>query len=93
MKKKKYNIEGLDCANCARELEEAITKIDGVSSVVINFMMQKMEISYDEENEKEILSNLKKMIKKDLCQLHSQCSRARVFFATVKYVGQADIRN
>lgn len=65
MKKKKYNIEGLDCANCARELEEAITKIDGVSSVVINFMMQKMEISYDEENEKEILSNLKKMIKKE----------------------------
>ena len=54
MKKKKYNIEGLDCANCARELEEAITKIDGVSSVVINFMMQKMEISYDEENEKEV---------------------------------------
>ena len=65
MKKKKYNIEGLDCANCARELEEAITKIDGVSSVVINFMMQKMEISYDETNEKEILSNLKKVIKKE----------------------------
>lgn len=65
MKKKKYNIEGLDCANCARELEEAITKIDGISSVIINFMMQKMEISYDEENEKEILSNFKKVIKKE----------------------------
>ena len=65
MKKKKYNIEGLDCANCARELEETITKIDGISSVVINFMMQKMEISYDEENEKKILSNLKKVIKKE----------------------------
>lgn len=64
MTKKKYNIEGLDCANCARELEETITKIDGISSVVINFMMQKMEISYDEENEQEILSNLKKVIKK-----------------------------
>lgn len=65
MTKKKYNIEGLDCVNCARELEETITKIDGISSVVINFMMQKMEISYDEENEKEILSNLKKVIKKE----------------------------
>lgn len=65
MTKKKYNIEGLDCANCARELEETITKIDGISSVVINFMMQKMEISYDEENEQEILSNLKKVIKKE----------------------------
>ena len=65
MTKKKYNIEGLDCANCARELEKTITKIDGISSVVINFMMQKMEISYDEENEQEILSNLKKVIKKE----------------------------
>lgn len=65
MKKKKFNIEGLDCANCARELEEAISKIEGISSVVINFMMQKMEISYDEENEKEIFSNLKKVIKKE----------------------------
>ena len=65
MTKKKYNIEGLDCANCARELEETITKIDGISSVVINFMMQKMEISYEEENEQEILSNLKKVIKKE----------------------------
>lgn len=65
MKKKKFNIEGLDCANCARELEETISKIEGISSVVINFMMQKMEISYDEENEQEILSNLKKVIKKE----------------------------
>ena len=65
MTKKKYNIEGLVCANCACELEETITKIDGISSVVINFMMQKMEISYDEENEQEILSNLKKVIKKE----------------------------
>ncbi len=65
MKKKKYNIEGLDCANCARELEEAISKIEGISGVVINFMMQRMEISYDEENEQEILSTLKKVIKKE----------------------------
>ena len=65
MTKKKYNIEGLDCATCARELEETITNIDGISSVVINFMRHKMEISYDEENEKEILSNLKKVIKKE----------------------------
>lgn len=35
---KKYKIEGLDCANCARELEEELNKIDGVNSANVDFM-------------------------------------------------------
>ncbi len=35
-------IEGLDCANCARELEEELAKIEGVASVSVDFMMQKV---------------------------------------------------
>lgn len=44
--KLKYMIEGLDCANCANELESEILKIDGVESVNINFLMQRMNIEY-----------------------------------------------
>ena len=33
---------GLDCANCARELEEEISKIDGVLSASVDFMAQKV---------------------------------------------------
>ena len=35
---KKYKIEGLDCANCARELEEELNKIEGVNSATVDFM-------------------------------------------------------
>ena len=35
-------IEGLDCANCARELEEEIEKVEGVASVTVDFMAQKV---------------------------------------------------
>ena len=37
-----FKIEGLDCANCARELEEEIAKIDGVKSATVDFMAQKV---------------------------------------------------
>lgn len=40
-------IEGLDCANCARELEEEIEKIEGVSSVTVDFMAQKVYAECD----------------------------------------------
>ena len=35
-------IEGLDCANCARELEEEIENLEGVNSVTVDFMAQKV---------------------------------------------------
>ena len=33
--KSKFKIKGLDCANCAAELERAIQKIDGIETAVI----------------------------------------------------------
>ena len=33
----KYKIKGIDCANCAKELEEEIGKLDGVSDCVLDF--------------------------------------------------------
>ena len=63
--KTKFKIEGLDCANCANELERAIGKIEGIENASINFLMQKMEIEYKEENKEEILEKVKKVIKKE----------------------------
>ena len=42
---KTYKIE-VDCANCAREMEEAAAKISGVQSVTVNFMAQKMVVEF-----------------------------------------------
>lgn len=60
-----YRIEGLDCANCAAELERAIAKIEGVKQVTVNFLMQKIEIECDENNKDEVIKKVKKVIKKE----------------------------
>lgn len=47
-------ITGLDCANCARELEEEIEKIVGVNSVTVDFMAQKVIVDCDGETLKKV---------------------------------------
>lgn len=61
----KFKIKGLDCANCAAELERAIQKIEGVDSASISFMTEKMIIECNEEKKNEILEKMKKVIKKE----------------------------
>ncbi|MCM1370380.1 MAG: heavy-metal-associated domain-containing protein [Clostridium sp.] len=63
--KNNYRIEGLDCVNCAIGLERAISKIEGVKQVNINFMMQIMELEYDENNKDTIIKKVKETIKKE----------------------------
>lgn len=63
--KSKFKIKGLDCANCAAELERAIQKIDGIESVNISFIMEKMEIEYEETRKEELIQNVKKVIRKE----------------------------
>ena len=45
--KKTYKIE-VDCANCANKMELAASKVPGVRSATVNFMMQKMIIEFEE---------------------------------------------
>ncbi len=45
---KKYKIEGLDCANCARELEEELNKIEGVNSATVDFIGGKVILDCDD---------------------------------------------
>ncbi len=61
MKKYKYNIINLDCANCAREIEEELNKSKQFKNVVVNFSTSK--ISYESECEIS-LKELNKFVKK-----------------------------
>ena len=45
--KKSYKIE-VDCANCANKMEIAAAKIPGVEAVSINFMAQKIQVTFAE---------------------------------------------
>ncbi|HIU51383.1 MAG TPA: cation transporter [Candidatus Merdicola faecigallinarum] len=63
--KSKFKIKGLDCANCAAELERAIQKIEGMNAVSISFMAERMEIEYEENHKEEIIKQLKKVVKRE----------------------------
>ena len=60
----KFKIKGLDCANCAAELEREIQKIEGVTKVSISFMTERMEVEY-ESSEEEIIKKIQKVIKSE----------------------------
>ena len=61
--KKVYKIE-VDCANCANKMELAISKIKGVDEVKVNFMMQKLTLSANDDIFEEVLKEAQKVIKK-----------------------------
>ena len=62
--KKTFKLTDLDCAHCAAKMEEAIAKIDGVNSVSINFMTQKMKLDASDERFDEILDEAIAICKK-----------------------------
>ena len=53
--KKKFQIENLDCANCAAKMETLIQNIPGVRSASMNFMTQKLTLEADDDRFEEIL--------------------------------------
>ncbi len=59
-----YKIEELDCANCASKIEKAISKIDGVQSVSISFLAQKLTIEADESKIDQIIRLAREAAKK-----------------------------
>lgn len=62
--KKVFKLEDLDCANCAAKMETAISKIDGVSSVNVSFMAQKMTIEADDSRFDAIMKEVIRVCKK-----------------------------
>ena len=63
--KKTYKMIDLDCANCAAKMEEAIKKIDGVTSASVSFMTQKMTIEGDDARFDQIVKEAVKVCRKE----------------------------
>ena len=62
--KKAFKLEDLDCANCAAKMERSISKIDGVQSVNVSFIAQKMTIEADDEKFDGIMEQVIKTCRK-----------------------------
>ena len=63
--KYKFKIKGLDCANCAAELEREIKKINGIDDASISFMAEKLIIECEEAVKENVLEEMKKVIKRE----------------------------
>ena len=42
-----FSVQNLDCAHCGAKIEEAIVKLEGIESAVLNFPLRKLKISGD----------------------------------------------
>ena len=62
--KKVYKLQDLDCANCAAKMEAAIAKLDGVISVRVNFMTQRLTLEADDAIFDSILQEAARLIRK-----------------------------
>ena len=62
--KKTFKMIDLDCANCARKMEDAIKKLDGVADASVSFLTQKMTVDADDERFDEIMQQVVKCVKK-----------------------------
>ena len=58
--KKVFKLEGLNCADCASKIEEKVAKLEGVKSVMVNFMTTKMTL--ESENMEEVVEKVKTIV-------------------------------
>ena len=62
--RKIYQLQNLDCANCAAKIEKAVLKINGIKSASVNFLSQKMILEADETEFERIIKEVVKICKK-----------------------------
>ena len=58
MKKYTYQITGLDCANCAKRIEDALNKQADFKNVVVNFSTSKITYETDLGNSFQLVNKM-----------------------------------
>lgn len=89
MKKYKYNINNLDCANCARKIEEILNKNKELKNAIVNFNTSK--ISYEAEREFSIkeLNDIIKTVEPDACVTKEENKTKKEFHLSILIIALA----
>lgn len=66
MKSYKYTLEGLDCAACAKKVEDEIANIEGYEEVVVNFSTLKLTFKTDKPSPKKEITKLVRKLEPDV---------------------------
>ncbi len=61
---KVLKVEDLECAHCAAKIEEGIAKLEGVNSVSVSFLTQKITLDAVDAKFDEIVREIRKIVKK-----------------------------
>lgn len=56
--RKSFRLDEIDCANCARKLQDELAALDGVDAVSVNFMTQRLTLSAADERFDEVLDRV-----------------------------------
>lgn len=65
MKSYRYKLEGLDCANCAKKVEEKLASTDGFENVNVNFSTLKLSFKTEKyENDKNLTKMVEEIVRK-----------------------------
>ena len=54
MKTYQYLLHGLDCANCAAKIEQAVSKIDGIKTSHVDFISKQLTVTADQKRDDKI---------------------------------------
>ncbi len=60
--RKSFKLDEIDCANCAAKLEDKIKQLPGVTSVSVNFMLQKLTLGADDASFDDVLDSVVKLV-------------------------------
>ena len=66
MKSYKYTLEGLDCAACAKKVEDEIANTEGYEDVVVNFSTLKLTFKTDKTSPKKEITKLVRKLEPDV---------------------------
>lgn len=66
MKSYRYILEGLDCANCAKKVEDKIANTEGYEDVTVNFSTLKLSFKTNKENPKSEIMELVQALEPDV---------------------------
>ena len=66
MKNYRYTLEGLDCANCAKKIEDKIAQTEGYNDVTVNFSTSKLSFKTEKKEPKEEITKIVQSIEPDV---------------------------
>ena len=62
--RKVFKMEDLDCANCAAKMEDAIRRIEGVESVSVSYIMQRLTLVAGDDKFDDIVRQAQKVCRR-----------------------------